>query len=274
MTVAEEVYTPATEEFAPLPRAETMTPVAETTLPEASVVEGEYTAVMRASSSSSQSPQETDPICLVLTGAEVQGSTIPEAVPVEGIVPEAEVATEAATEPMEIAAPGVAEGVCSDALPEENLEVVVRSPEIQDAEPIRSAPMSEATTTSRDGLELLADDLISPAAVARNLESMRQAEQWMKVRDCTLEFQQNEYPSNCCLLQDVVERSRQKSEMLQGYGDTVPRAETLEKELAKAKKHSAMLQSKLDGAFAQYHNEVQDMQAKSDELVRKNKLLR
>jgi hypothetical protein len=47
-----------------------------------------------------------------------------------------------------------------------------------------------------------------------------------------------------------------------------------EKELAKCRKHSAMLQSKLDGAFAQYHNEVQDKQAKSDELVRKNKSLR
>jgi hypothetical protein len=47
----------------------------------------------------------------------------------------------------------------------------------------------------------------------------------------------------------------------------------LEKELAKARKHSAMLQSKLDGTFTQYHNEVQDMQAKSDELVRKNKLM-
>jgi predicted nucleic acid-binding Zn-ribbon protein len=62
--------------------------------------------------------------------------------------------------------------------------------------------------------------------------------------------------------------------MLQGYGDTVLRAEALEKELTKAKKHSAVLQSKLDGAFAQYHNKVQDMQAKSDELVRKNKSLR
>jgi hypothetical protein len=62
--------------------------------------------------------------------------------------------------------------------------------------------------------------------------------------------------------------------MLQGYGDTVFRAETLEKELNKARKHSAMLQSKLDGAFAQYHNEVQDMHAKSYELVRKNKSLR
>jgi hypothetical protein len=35
-----------------------------------------------------------------------------------------------------------------------------------------------------------------------------------------------------------------------------------------------MLQSKLDGAFTQYHNEVQDMQAKSGELVCKNKSLR
>jgi uncharacterized membrane protein len=117
----------------------------------------------------------------MLTGAEVEGSTIPEAAPVEGVVPEAEVATEAATEPTEVAAPGVAEDVRGDALPEMNLEVVVRSPEIRDAEPIRLASMSEATATSRDGLELLADDLISPAAVARNLESMRRAEQWMKV---------------------------------------------------------------------------------------------
>jgi FtsZ-binding cell division protein ZapB len=61
--------------------------------------------------------------------------------------------------------------------------------------------------------------------------------------------------------------------MLQGYGDAVLRAESLEKELAKARKHFAMLQSKLYGASAQYHNEVQDMQAKSDELVRKNKSL-
>jgi FtsZ-binding cell division protein ZapB len=62
--------------------------------------------------------------------------------------------------------------------------------------------------------------------------------------------------------------------MLQGYGDTMLRAEALEEELAKAAKHSDMLQSKLDGAFAQYHNEVRDMQVKSDELVRKNKSLR
>jgi hypothetical protein len=40
------------------------------------------------------------------------------------------------------------------------------------------------------------------------------------------------------------------------YGDTVLRAKALEEELAKARKHSTMLQSKLNGAFAQYHNEV------------------
>jgi hypothetical protein len=77
--------------------------------------------------------------------------------------------------------------VHDDALPESSMDVVVRSPEIQDTEPIRSTPMSEATATSRGGLELLADDLIDPAMVARNLESMHRAEQWMKVRDCTFE---------------------------------------------------------------------------------------
>jgi FtsZ-binding cell division protein ZapB len=62
--------------------------------------------------------------------------------------------------------------------------------------------------------------------------------------------------------------------MLQGYGDAVLRAEALKEQLVKARKHSSVLQSKLDGAFAQYHNEVQDMQAKSDELVQKNKSFR
>jgi hypothetical protein len=47
-----------------------------------------------------------------------------------------------------------------------------------------------------------------------------------------------------------VERSRQNSDMLQGYGDTVLRVQSLEKELSKARKHATLLQSKLDGAFA------------------------
>jgi hypothetical protein len=62
--------------------------------------------------------------------------------------------------------------------------------------------------------------------------------------------------------------------MLQGYGETVLRVKSLEKELNKARKHAAVMQSKLDGAFSLYHNEVQEMQEKSDDLIRKNKSLR
>jgi hypothetical protein len=123
-------------------------------------------------------------MCLLLTGPEAEGNTIPEVVPVEGVVSETQEAAKAATEPAEVAsegAAGVAEEKRDEVLPESSLEVVVRSPEMQDAEPIRSAPMSGAATTSRGGIELLADDLVDPAAVARNLEAMRQAEQWMKV---------------------------------------------------------------------------------------------
>jgi hypothetical protein len=119
-----------------------------------------------------------------LTGAEAEGSTIPETVPVEGLVPETQVAAGAATELAEVAsgeAPTIAEEKRDEVLLESSLEVVVRSPEIQDAEPIRSAPMSGTATTSRGGIELLADNLVDPAVVARNLEAMRQAEQWMKV---------------------------------------------------------------------------------------------
>jgi Skp family chaperone for outer membrane proteins len=62
--------------------------------------------------------------------------------------------------------------------------------------------------------------------------------------------------------------------MLHGYGDAVLRAETLEEQLVKSRKHAAAMQSKLDTAFAQYHNDIQEMRAKSDDLVRKNKTLR
>jgi Skp family chaperone for outer membrane proteins len=62
--------------------------------------------------------------------------------------------------------------------------------------------------------------------------------------------------------------------MLQWYSDTVLRAEALEEQLVKARKHATAMQSKLDSAFTHHHNDIQDMQAKSDELVRKNKSLR
>jgi hypothetical protein len=75
-------------------------------------------------------------------------------------------------------------------------------------------------------------------------------------------------------VQDVVERSREKSNMLQGFGDAVLWAEALEDQLLKSRKHAAAMQSKLDAVFAKYHNDVQDMQAKSDDLVQRNKTLR
>jgi hypothetical protein len=68
-------------------------------------------------------------------------------------------------------------------------------------------------------------------------------------------------------VKDVVERSREKSNMLQGFGDTVLRDEALEEQLLKSRKHAAAMQSKLDAAFAKYHNDVQELQAKGDDLV-------
>jgi hypothetical protein len=119
-----------------------------------------------------------------MTGAEAEGSDIPLVVPIEDVTPETQGAAGGAPELMEVAvgeAAATTGGEGGDALPEPALEVVVCSPEIQDAEPIRSAPMSEAATSSRGGIELLADNLVDPAMVARHLEAMRQAEQWMKV---------------------------------------------------------------------------------------------
>jgi hypothetical protein len=182
--VPEEASVPAAEESAPLPQAEIVALVVEASLPEDSMVEGEYTAQTQSSSESSRSLRETNPVCLLMTGAEAEGNTIPEAVPVEGLVPETREAAGAATEPTEVAsggAPAMAEEKRDEVLPDSSLEVVVRSPEIQDAEPIRSAPMSGAATTSRGGIEFLADDLVDPASIAHNLEAMRRAEQWMKV---------------------------------------------------------------------------------------------
>jgi hypothetical protein len=46
--------------------------------------------------------------------------------------------------------------------------------------------MTEATASSRGGIELLADNLVEPATVAKTLEAIRQAEQWMKVSSRSL----------------------------------------------------------------------------------------
>jgi hypothetical protein len=126
----------------------------------------------------------TDALVFSLTGAEAEASDIPSAVPVEDVSQETPEAAVEASEPMEVAsgeAASTTRGEEAATLPEPALEVVVHSPEIQDAEAIRSAPMTEAATSSRGGIELLADDLVDPATVARHLEAVRQAEQWMKV---------------------------------------------------------------------------------------------
>jgi hypothetical protein len=102
------------------------------------------------------------------------------------LTPEAPEAAEEAPEPMEEAVEKTAGGETVTTSPEIALDVAIRSPEIQDAEPICATPMTEATASSRGGIELLADDLIEPATVAKHLEAIRRAEQWMKVSSCSL----------------------------------------------------------------------------------------
>jgi hypothetical protein len=183
--VEEEEAAPPTGESAPTPQAEPEATVTEATLPVASIVEGKYFAEVEVSPKSSRSHEDmTDALVFSLTGAEAEGSDIPAAVPVENLTLETQEAAGGAPESMEMAAGGAAAttgGEEAATLPEPALKVVVRSPEIQDAEPIRSAPMTEAATSSRGGIELLADDLVDPATVAKHLEAVRQAEQWMKV---------------------------------------------------------------------------------------------
>jgi hypothetical protein len=103
-----------------------------------------------------------------LSGVEAEGSGIPAAVPMEKSTPQAPEAAEGAPELMEEVAEEAATATRNEEAtvpPEVALEVAIRSPEIQDTEPIRSAPMTEAPASSRGGVELLADDLVDPATV-------------------------------------------------------------------------------------------------------------
>jgi hypothetical protein len=87
----------------------------------------------------------TDTLVFLSTGAEAEGSDIPSAVPVEDVATRTQEAAVEAPELMEVAAGEAAAttgGEGDDALLEPALEVVIRSPEIQDAEPIRSVPMT------------------------------------------------------------------------------------------------------------------------------------
>jgi hypothetical protein len=125
----------------------------------------------------------------LLTGAEAEGGDIPAGVPMQKLTPEAPEAAGGASEPVEEVVEEAAVAAGGEAVttsPEVALEVAIRSPEIQDAEPICSAPMTEATASGRGGIELLADDLIEPATVAKHLEAIRQDEQWMRVSSSSL----------------------------------------------------------------------------------------
>jgi hypothetical protein len=123
-------------------------------------------------------------VYFVVIKTQVEGTAIPEAMTIEGAMPEADVLGGTTSSPEGPIAPEITDEVHDDALPKSS--IVVRSSEIQDAEPIRWASMLETVMTSRGGRELLADDLIDQAMVARNLESMRRAEQWMKVCGSTI----------------------------------------------------------------------------------------
>jgi hypothetical protein len=97
----------------------------------------------------------------------------------QNLTPQVQEAARGAPELMEVAAGEAAAatgGEEATAQPEPALEVVARSPEIQDAEPIHSAPMTEAATSSHGGIELLADDLVDLATMAKHLEAVWQAE--------------------------------------------------------------------------------------------------
>jgi hypothetical protein len=78
-------------------------------------------------------------VYFVVTETQVEGTAIPEVVAIEGVVLEANVLGGATSGPEGPIAPEIREEVRENALPESS--IVVRSPEIQDMQPIRSASM-------------------------------------------------------------------------------------------------------------------------------------
>jgi hypothetical protein len=150
--VAEEEAAPPAEESTPAPQAESEAPAARATLPEASVVEGKYSA--EAIVPPHRVVVVANALVFFLTGVDAEGGDIPAAVPMQNLTPQGPEAAEGAPKPVEEAAEEAAVATGGEEAtvpPEAALEVVVRSPEIQDAEPIRSAPMTEAAASSRGG---------------------------------------------------------------------------------------------------------------------------
>jgi len=75
------------------------------------------------------------------------------------------------------------------------------------------------------------------------------------------------------LMQAIIELSKRKSEMLQNLGDSLLRAEELEKKLQEKMQFASRLQMKLDGTVAEYRTEIQKLTAEKDTVVAKNKSL-
>jgi hypothetical protein len=116
--VAEEEAVPPADESAPTPQAESEVPAAGAALPEASVVEGEYS--VEAIVPPHRVVVVGNALVFFLTGAEAEGNDIPTMVPMQNLTPQGlEAAEEAAV------ATGGEEATVP---PEAALEVVFRSP--------------------------------------------------------------------------------------------------------------------------------------------------
>jgi hypothetical protein len=120
---------------------------------------------------------------LILTGAQVEEATIPEAVAMETAAeetvtsePVVEVVTATAPGSETLVAPEASAEAPVDLQPEASTQVIVREAMIEDVALLCSAPVPETRSTSRGGLELLDDDLIDPAFVSLSMESWRRTE--------------------------------------------------------------------------------------------------
>jgi hypothetical protein len=113
-----------------------------------------------------------------LIGTQYEGAVIPEVVVMEVATGEA-TATQSVAKPTTSIAPGPGSSTAPelsaeaqvDPQPEAGTEVVIREAMIEDAAPLRSAPMPETGTSSRGGLKLLDDELIDPTFVSLSMES-------------------------------------------------------------------------------------------------------
>jgi hypothetical protein len=66
--------------------------------------------------------------------------------------------------------------------PKADNQVVIHWAMIEDVVLLLSAPMAEAGSSSRGGLELSDDDLVDPDFVSLSMESWCRTENWIKVR--------------------------------------------------------------------------------------------